>query len=273
MARTELDNLLSYGIDEKNRRINFGHIPGHDDDYSDNGGFTQGSVTLAIRAIQRMTSDGVSKHKPIEIHMNSYGGDPNAMLHLHDVIITTPVKFIFYGGGAIMSAATWIMCACDERNLYPNATIMIHKGSSWYEGNDTDNEIYNDANLALNDRLHKIYEENSRMPKSFWAEVTKRDVYLTAEETIMLGLADKVVHPIKRGQFRRARIAHLSKKIDSRRMRKLAKTIYERIKHNAKVEITLNEPPEEEIDQNIINKMEQAEKEHTDAVHKEEPTS
>lgn len=273
MARTELDSLLSYGIDEKNRRINFGHIPGHEDENSDNGGVTQASITLAIRAIQRMTSDGVNKHKPIEIHMNSYGGDPHAMLHLYDVIMTTPVKFIFFGGGMIASAASWIMCGCDERNLYPNTTIMIHKGASWYGGNDTDNEIYNDTNVALNERLHKIYEDNSRMPKSFWAEITKRDVYLTAEETILLGLADKIVHPIKRGQFRKARTAHLSKKIDYRRMRKLVKVIYERIKHHAKVEITLNEPPEEEVDQNIVEKIEQAEqakKENDSALHKKE---
>src|SRR5271170_5768045 len=117
-TQTELTDSLIHGIDLKTRRIYFGRFL---DDGDDNpGDFTQASIELAIRALHKMSLDAPGK--PIEIHMNSYGGDPYAMLRLYDEILSCPCQVKFYGGGAIMSAATWIMAVCDERYLYPNAT-------------------------------------------------------------------------------------------------------------------------------------------------------
>jgi ATP-dependent protease ClpP protease subunit len=121
--KTELTDSLVYGIDLKNRRIYFGISV--DSTESTPGDVNQASIELAIRSMHKMALEAPGK--PIEIHMNSYGGDIYAMLRLHDEILAYPCQVKFYGGGAIMSAATMIMAVCDERWLHANATVMVHE--------------------------------------------------------------------------------------------------------------------------------------------------
>lgn len=238
-TRTALEDYLVYGVDEKHRRVFFGEslITG---DSGDVGGFSQCSIQYAIRAMQRMADD--YPKVPIEIHMDSYGGDPYAMLGLYDFIQSSDCQIKFFGRGAIMSAATWIMAGCDERYLYPNTTVMIHDG--WNEpglNTVTEQEIYQDEEHRLRDKLHEIYESNSRMPKEFWAEVCKRDLYLTAEEAVLLGLADKIIQPKKRGNLRKTRDSHLSDKVEPKKLAKVTDKLMKRIKTNTKIEIILKD--------------------------------
>lgn len=247
-AKTELEAFLVYGIDEKNRRIYFGtDLVTSDPDNI--GGFTQCSCEYAIRALERMAID--HPKTPIEIHMNSYGGDPYAMLALYDVMQAATCQIKFFGKGAIMSAATWIMCGADERHLYPNTTVMVHDGWDGYYGKFTDYVISQDEGKRLMDVLYNIYTANSRMPKDFWERVCKRDLYLTAEEAITLGLADKIVHPKKRGNLRKSREHHLSQEINKRRMGSLVKKLYKRVQIDAKVEVTMPEYKPEPVDENL----------------------
>lgn len=245
---TELTDLLAYGVDIKNRRIYFGVNLDLSDaqDFSD---FTPGSVEVAIRAMHRMAIEGPGK--PIEIHMNSYGGDPYAMLRLHDEILASPCQIKFFGGGAIMSAATWIMACCDERYLQPNATIMVHDGSDGFEGKHTDTQIQAGEMKRLQDSLYDIYTANSHMPKEFWADVCQRDLYLTASECIKLGLADKLIEPKKRGNLRKVREAAMKKAPDKASMRKLLKNLYKRINKQEVPIIELNAAVKEAIDPSL----------------------
>lgn len=247
-SKTELESFLVYGIDEKNRRIYFGTdlVTSEPDDI---GGFTQCSCEFAVRAIERMATD--HPKTPIEIHMNSYGGDPYAMLALYDVIHSASCQIKFYGRGAIMSAATWIMAGCDERNLYPNTTVMVHDGWEAIEGKFTDVVISKEEGDRLMEVLYDIYEKNSRMPRQFWEEVCKRDLYLTAEETVQLGLADKIIHPKKRGNLRKVREHHLKQKLDKRRMNKLVDKLFKRVKINTKLEVKLPEHKPEPVDNKL----------------------
>lgn len=243
----ETENVISSGVDETNRRVFFGrYLPNVDSDEGND--FNQVSTEYAIRAIHKMIT--LNPKKPIEIYMSSYGGDPYSMLYLHDLILSSPCQFKFYGGGAIMSAATWIMVACDERHLHKNTTVLVHKGSTGHEGNLTDVEISMEEEKRLQELLEEIYANNSRMPKSFWSEICKRDVYLTAEEAIILGLADKIIEPKRRGEFRKMRSAVLNEKIHHNTIKKTISDIYKRIQVPFKLkDIVINMPREELIDE------------------------
>lgn len=248
MSKTELESHLVYGINEKFRRIFFG-VP-IDSSHENNSDFSINSVGHIIRAMDKMISE--YPKKPIEIHMNSYGGDPYALLYLHDYILAASCQVKFFGGGAIMSAATWIMAVCDERYLYPHATIMVHNGWESLTGNYEDVHIAADESKRLMEVLFKIYAENSHMPKEFWREVCKRDLYLTAKEAVTLGLADKIVEPQKRGNFRKARAAHLSKKVDHRTMKSIVNKLFSRVGITKLPEVVLNEHKPEEVDESLI---------------------
>jgi len=246
-AKTELENFLVYGVDEKNRKVYFGSNTLYAEEES--GTVTQTSCDSAIRAIERMATD--HPKTPIELHMNSYGGDPYAMLALYDIIQSTSCQIKFFGKGAVMSAATWIMVGCDERNLYPHSTVMVHNGNDGYLGNVTDFNIYKEEGDRLMNVLYEIYEENTRMDKKFWQEICKRDLFLSAEEAVTLGLADKIIRPRKRGNLRKSREYHLSQDIDKKRINKLTNKLMKRIHADTKIEVNVKEYKPEPIDERL----------------------
>lgn len=248
--KTDLTTILEYGVDQKNRIVYFGSPLSSNDEYMTE--FTQTSIEAAIRAIKTMILD--APNKPITINMNSYGGNTHSMLYLCDVIESSPCQFKFYGGGAIMSSATFVMAICDERYLYPNTTIMIHKGSVGFEGSTEDLYINSEEDKRITQELIKIYSENSLITdKNFWDDLTKRDLNLTAHEAVQLGLADEIIKPKKRGNLRKKRISHLSTAPNAKTMKNLIKRLYTRIGVNPKIrDINITLPPKDEIDDTLI---------------------
>jgi len=246
--KSDLTDSLIYGVDLKARRIYFGRFP--DDGEEDLGDFGQVSVELAVRALHKMSLEAPGK--PIEVHMNSYGGDPYAMLRLYDEILSCPCQIKFYGGGVIMSAATWIMVACDERYLYPHTTVMVHDGSDGFDGKHTDAQIQAGEMKRLQDVLYDIYVANTRMPKEFWQDVCQRDLYLSASEAVSMGMADKIIEPKKRGNLRKMRQAALKKTPDSAEMKKLLADMYARINKVSVPKLELNPVIKEPADPSIV---------------------
>jgi ATP-dependent Clp protease protease subunit len=252
MAITDnnVTQILDYDVDFKRRRIYFGAlVEAHDENGSD---FSWRSVERAIRHIHIMEAEASAK--PIELHMSSPGGDPYALLRLYDVIQSCSCQIKFFGGGEIASAATWIMAGCDERHLYPNTRILIHD-SGWGEANVpeklTDRYIHTDEEKALQNKLNHIYADNSIMPAEFWDEMVKRDLWISAEEAIMLGLADKIIQPRKRGSLRKNRIASMKAERDKKDMSKLLRLLKDRIYMDKLSRLELH-IPEEKFDKALI---------------------
>jgi len=247
---TNVEEILDKGIDIAHRRIYFGGstTSSESDEYSE---ISWRTVELAVRAIHIMES---KSSQPIELHMDSDGGDPHRMFRLIDTILASPCQFKFFGGGNISSAAVWVMAICDERYLYTNTYILVHDsdaGETTMGGHITDVYISADHEKHIQERCNQMFADNSRMPKEFWADLVKRDVWLTASEAVSLGLADKIIEPRKRGNLRKMRVAQLSQHPDKKSLLKLTKELYRRSYKSglSKIEISV---PEEEYDPNVI---------------------
>jgi ATP-dependent Clp protease protease subunit len=247
MIKTEISDYLNFGIDNVQRRIYFGDCIDRAEEES--GEVTQRSIELAVRALHQLESEDPGK--PIELYMNSPGGDPYAMLRLYDAILSSSCQIKFFGGGMIASSATWIMAICDERYLFPNTTVMVHDGTEYFDGTHTDVKIAVSESKRLQDLLYDVYAANSRMPRSFWEDVCQRDLFLTAEETIKLGLADKIIEPKKRGNLRKLRIASLKKSPSHNEMETLVHKLYGRVNRHNTHKLILNTPIKEEFDPNV----------------------
>ena len=247
-----VENIIDYGIDIKNRRIYFGSLKSDEEDATGSS-FDWCSVERTVRAIHIMETE--APNKPIELHMSSFGGDAYALLRLHDIIQSCSCQIKFFGSGPIMSAATWIMACCDERYLYPNTRILIHDSpagvTSEMSAKLTDLYIECNEEKTVQDILNKVYADNSRMPVEFWNEIVKRDLYLSAEEAIMLGLADEIIKPKKRGNLRRQRIAHLNKKPDTNELNILLGKLSARVSSEKSLKIELH-VPKERFDQHVV---------------------
>jgi hypothetical protein len=129
---------------------------------------------------------------------------------------------------------------------------MIHELTSGGGGKHTDIKIDAAENNRLMDQLCSMYEANSRMPKEFWLDICQRDVYLTASEAVSLGLADRVIEPKKRGNLRKARQAAMRKEVDSKEMKDLVKSLYERTNRTRIPRLELNEVKKEASDPHLF---------------------
>lgn len=234
------EDYLKYGIDLYKRRIFFGII----DDGEDGGDFNFATVEMALRGIKKLEDMGT---EPIELYMNSSGGDPYDMFALYDVIQESDCKFIFYGRGKVMSSASWIMCGCDERFLSRHTRILLHQGrdEATEDKRPSDQKIDADEALRLQRELEELYAENSYMDKSFYRAICKEDMYLNAEEALQLGLITGIIAYRKRGNLRKKRIHQLSNPPKANELRPLIRKLYKRIDAVVPNKITIEVKKEE----------------------------
>jgi len=77
----------------------------------------------------------------------------------------------------------------------PNARTMIHQPSGGAGGQATDMKIQVDEMMKLKERLTQIYVNHNSAGKTFdeLTEAMERDNFMSAEETVAYGLADKVL--------------------------------------------------------------------------------
>lgn len=134
--------------------------------------------------------------KGIDITINSPGGSVLDGLALFDVILRLRRKghhVATRGTGLIASMATILLQAGDERILDANSWFMIHEVSSASRGTVTEMEEQQAFSKRLNDRLMDILLERSTLTKrQLQARTKKRDEWLSAEEAVKLGFADRV---------------------------------------------------------------------------------
>ena len=83
---------------------------------------------------------------PINLHINSEGGEIYVALSIVDTIINSRVKVISIIEGIACSAATLISVVCNNRIIYQNAQMMIHQLSCsgmWGKMNELEDEMKN----------------------------------------------------------------------------------------------------------------------------------
>jgi ATP-dependent Clp protease protease subunit len=137
----------------------------------------------------------INKFAPININIMSNGGDWYSALGMYDTITTSDTPVYCYGMGMVASAATIIFAAGDERVLYPHSTILIHDGTEYFEGKTVDAKQTLWEMARQSDVMYAIYEKNSNRDKEFWKGKCSSEFYVSAEEAVDLGIADRIELP------------------------------------------------------------------------------
>lgn len=125
---------------------------------------------------------------PIEIKINSGGGDLAQALAMYDEIRTLDkIHVTTIGVGECCSGAAVLLQAGDTRAAYQHCQIMIHKGSFELPEEYADENYSTVDHYKKMDKLHqKIFEE-----ASIGKIGTAR--YFTAEEALAKNIIDKVI--------------------------------------------------------------------------------
>lgn len=191
--RDEVDRFHDYGIYIPTRTLFMGS-----EEYSMEDGESGTDGKMAERIIKNiLILEGLNK-EPITIVMNNIGGDVNHGLAIYDTIKNCESHVTIKVLGNSCSMGSVILQAADERIMAPNAVQMIHYGKM--SVNDNNKTVLKQVEESKridkwmeNMYLEKIQQKNPDFKKSRLKQMFTHDTYLTAEQSVDLGLADKIL--------------------------------------------------------------------------------
>ena len=131
----------------------------------------------------------------IQVLLSTYGGCVYDGLSLYDVIKNSKTEVDITCFGKIMSIGIIILLSAKTRKAYRNTTFMIHELSSGVIGKVADMEESIDEAKRLNKVLFDIIKKETKINKSLLDDIynKKKDLFLTAEEALELGLITEII--------------------------------------------------------------------------------
>ena len=150
-------------------------------------------ANLIVAQMIHLESD--DPDKDISLYINSPGGDVYAGMAIYDTMqfIKPDVQTICFGMAMSMGAILLAGGTAGKRMALPNAKIMIHQGSSGFQGQATDIEIHAREVLSVRQRMDEVLAKHTGKTVEQVHKDTERDYFLSAEDAQEYGLIDRVV--------------------------------------------------------------------------------
>lgn len=133
--------------------------------------------------------------KDVSLYINSPGGSVYDGLAIYDTMQFIKPDVATYGMGLQASMGAFLLSsgAKGKRFVLPNSRVMIHQPSSGTQGKISDQEITLREGIYLKKRLNEILAKNTGQKLTKIEKDVDRDFWMSAEESVKYGLADKVV--------------------------------------------------------------------------------
>jgi ATP-dependent Clp protease protease subunit len=156
---------------------------------------------------QMLFLESEDPNKEISLYINSPGGAVTAGLAIYDTMqyIKCDVRTIVMGQACSMGSFLAQAGTAGKRVVLPESRTMIHRVSSGTRGTSgsvhvqalemEDNIRHFEESKKINKRLTELYVKHNTANKTYdeLFETMKFDTFLTAQEAVDAGLADKVV--------------------------------------------------------------------------------
>jgi ATP-dependent Clp protease protease subunit len=154
--------------------------------------------SASVIVAQLLFLESEDSDKDIHFYINSPGGSVTAGMSIYDTMefIKPDVSTIVMGQACSMGSLLAQAGAAGKRYILPHARHMIHQPSGGARGQATDMEIQVREILAMKKYLTNIYVKHNSVGKTY-EELVKdmeRDYFMSAEEAVGYGLADRVIH-------------------------------------------------------------------------------
>lgn len=133
--------------------------------------------------------------KDIKLYINSPGGSVTAGLAIYDTMqfIKPDVSTICIGMAASMASVLLAVGAKGKRFCLPNSEVMIHQVMGGTQGQASDIKIHAERILKMKDKLNNILQKHTGQKLETIEKDSDRDNFMSAEEAVKYGLADKVI--------------------------------------------------------------------------------
>ena len=155
------------------------------------------TAELALKVMLLLRSLDNESHDPINFYINSPGGSVSAGLTIVDNmrLIKSPVYTICYGTAASMAAVIFASGEKGHRYMLRHSEVMIHQ--PWRQFGEaykqSDLEIVSEHMKRTRLQLEEILAEASGRSLEEMHAACEKDNFLTAEDAVKMGLADKIL--------------------------------------------------------------------------------
>lgn len=174
-----------------------------------NGPVEDGMANLIVAQLLYLESQ--NSEKDINLYINSPGGAVTAGLAIYDTMqfIKPDVRTIVLGQACSMGSFLAQAGTAGKRVVLPESRTMIHRVSSGTRGTSGSIHVqeleFEDArrhfeeSKKVNQRLTELYVKHNTAGKTYEElfETMKFDTFLTAQEAVENGFADKIADPRK----------------------------------------------------------------------------
>ena len=154
-----------------------------------------GEHTASVLCAQLLFLESQDSKKDITLYINSPGGLITAGMAIYDTMeyVRSDVQTIVVGQAASMGSLLASAGTKGKRFMLPHSRHMIHQPLGGTRGQATDIEIHAKEILRWKDELIRIYEKTTGHVFNKLKDDMERDKFMTAEEAVKYGLADKIV--------------------------------------------------------------------------------
>ena len=152
------------------------------------------TLTDFIIRMRSLLQHRKDKSSPVNLMINSPGGDVYEMFGIIDYIESLDVKVNTICRGSAMSAAAVILaCGTGNRMMSKRSTVMFHQSSSFMGGKMSDITAYLDNVKNLETLIYGMLAEKTKKEADWWRERMRNDMFLTAEELLEIGVIDQII--------------------------------------------------------------------------------
>ncbi|MDR2767475.1 MAG: ATP-dependent Clp protease proteolytic subunit [Treponema sp.] len=139
--------------------------------------------------------DGQNTEKDINLYINSPGGSVTAGLAIYDTIqhVKSNVQTICLGQAASMAALILCAGAPGKRLVLPSSRVIIHQPWGGAQGQARDIGIQAREILRLKKMTIDYFAKHTGKDTAQIAADIERDFFMSAEEAVAYGIADKVL--------------------------------------------------------------------------------
>ena len=153
--------------------------------------------TASLVVAQMLFLESEDPDRDILFYINSPGGQVTSGMAILDTMnfIKPDVSTVVMGQACSMGSLLANAGAPGKRLILPNARHMIHQPSGGASGQATDIQIQAQEILKMKKYLTEIYVKHNSAGKTFeqLSADMERDFFMSAEEAVTYGLADKIV--------------------------------------------------------------------------------
>jgi ATP-dependent Clp protease protease subunit len=151
------------------------------------------SANLVIA--QMLFLEGEDPSKPINLYINSPGGDMTAYFAIHDTMqfLQAPVSTMCVGQAASAAAVLLAAGTPGMRFTLPNARVLIHQPHGGAQGQSTDIEIQVREMVEMRERMVGVLVESTGQTRERILADIDRDHILRGEDAVAYGLVDEVL--------------------------------------------------------------------------------